>query len=394
MKLKDLGLMQPSGLNSKNGLPVKNGVVLTPEVLTQILSFRKRYKQNLNPEDENTYEQFLSPLWDEFVAHHGVRLVAGNFHQGLASSIIDAKPLTHYANRLITSLGEIVICTDIGGSRSRYKVNEDNYFVLAQENLVGIGVLDGAGGSKNGLLASQIATAGLSVSIPESPLAELFEKISELVGLYAHDGYIHDVDEEVINTINGGYTAGVVALIRNFGGEKVVEIGASGDSKVLTLRRGSQGFYKAPEGTSAFQNMAQFEIDQGIYPAADIYIHPKLNILIGALGLRGESYLSPTFSTFIACPGDGTRIILGSDGIFDVISEYELIQMANNFSNISDFHRAAFNLAILRHSDTDEFMIQHSKSYDIPKRVSSYEKSGYVYVRNGGDNITLAAMDL
>src|SRR3989338_6862951 len=58
--------------------------------------------------------------------------------------------------RMKAKLGSVEGVTNYGGERSKYSMNEDNLFVVAHENQLAVGVIDGAGGSGNGSRASSI----------------------------------------------------------------------------------------------------------------------------------------------------------------------------------------------------------------------------------------------
>src|SRR6266404_8614128 len=66
--------------------------------------------------------------------------------------------LSEYKFSVKSKLGQVDGFTSFGGPHSKYKENEDTIFAVALPENLTVGVVDGAGGSGNGRLASTLAT--------------------------------------------------------------------------------------------------------------------------------------------------------------------------------------------------------------------------------------------
>jgi len=250
--------------------------------------------------------------------------------------------------------------TNAGGPNSKYTKNEDTVLLQVDGNRIRIGVIDGAGGSSDGRTASALANA-------------------VFMNRGRHDsGHLLDdarrVTEVIQKNANGAFATGVVVEMFLDG---TVNMVAAGDTKAMTVRRGQ----KVPEGTTTMHNRVQKLIDHDIIKPWDYYTHPSNNIITNAMGIPENKGQDP-FSeyTFQSEPED--IIILGSDGIWDLVSEYEILRLTLQHRG-NGLQKALFDLAYQRNNSTVPFVIQYDHSHAVRMEPSP----------GGGDNITVVVID-
>jgi len=262
----------------------------------------------------------------------------------------------HFEKKL---LGRVDAVTSIGGPGSKYKHNEDAFVIHSDKNSLVVAVLDGAGGSGNGELASRIGSEAFLGTVQKGDdLLDAFDVVSQEVQEEARGGYL---------------TATALHAVRLKEGGVRINVATSGDSKVLTIRNGE----RLPEGTTDFQNMAQLAVTtHGIEPW-EYYNHKFLAVITGGLGIGKSTIEPPIFKQFDHMEGDVS--ILASDGLWDSVSEYEVIELSKEFHG-KELEQKLFEL-ILERNGQDYFVIQHSPSHSIMK-------DGY----GGGDNVTIVVV--
>lgn len=254
-----------------------------------------------------------------------------------------------------TLLGRVDAVTSIGGPGSKYDHNEDSFVIHSDQESLAVAVLDGAGGSGNGELASRIGSEAFLQSVRNGDdLMDAFDRISQ----------------EVFRNGRGGYlTATALLATRLKDGRIRKNVAAAGDSKILTIRNGA----RLQDGTTDFQNMAQLAIGSNQIEPWEYYNHPRLSMITGGLGVKRGAE-QPVFKQFDHLEGDVS--ILASDGLWDIVSEYEVIELSKLFHGKA-LEQKLFDLAIERNGQP-MFFIQHSPDHQVLK--DNYK---------GGDNVTI-----
>lgn len=277
--------------------------------------------------------------------------------QGFVSSFLEGEDANiDFRRERETPIAKVIVHSNSGGGGSKYKErNEDSVLAVIGDGgkMLRVGVIDGAGGSGGGLEASMIANAVFSRMDTFVPLSRVGES----------------VDQAIRSGAAGGYAAGVVIDIKG----SQCTILASGDSRVFTIRDGEV----LDEGTSAVQNLAWRQVELGTIKEADYYTHPNKSIITGAMGTGDQAPLIKSFETKF-----GDQIILGSDGIWDVFSKYELTQLAAIYRG-SELETKIFKIAYSRNNSQESFTmyIGPNESIEIPAMYGH------------GDNISVAVIE-
>ncbi|MES3005575.1 MAG: hypothetical protein V4664_01360 [Patescibacteria group bacterium] len=270
---------------------------------------------------------------------------------------------------LETSVGQVEVISNMGGEESKYKRNEDSAFVLCHDGVVTCGVIDGAGGSGNGYLASSIANAAFRESLMVSADFKIAVKFA---------------DEEVRRNGNDLYATATAVQIKETekGGQYEVDVMGVGDAKTMIVR----GDIILREGTTEPQNVA-YKALLGSDNEQGYYTHPKLNIITGGLGVpEPELHDRPRFKAIVAESGD--IIVMASDGLWDNVSEYEIVEIIKKAEHDpKKIEQEIFKLAYERNNSKSEFIIQHDAKTTVNKTI-------YKEGKKKGDNITVAVIGL
>lgn len=278
--------------------------------------------------------------------------------------------------------------TDTGGPRAKYDHNEDSLCVVNGKNYSLVSIIDGAGGSDNGRLASLLGTELLTAEAEEYA-----QETEEQHGIVPY--LLRSIDEKIWNDAKGGYATGVlIELYRTADGTLEAQVGAAGDAKILTVRSG-QAF---SEGTTTFQNYAQKSVERGEIGLEGYYNHHQLNVITGGFGLRAGNPRDP-FEIKKFSPRSGDSIILADDGLWDIVSEFEAVELSQQFSGQA-LEQKLFELAFSRNNAVTAFSIRHNAHTTVQKQLS-YIKADAIGpefahddVVARGDNITLAVITI
>ena len=254
-------------------------------------------------------------------------------------------------------LGRVDASTSIGGPRSKYTHDEDAFAIRSTENELAVAVLDGAGGSGNGALASRIGARTFLETIKQGDdLMDSFDEITD----------------NVLKEGKGGYLTGTALhAVKLPEGTIRINVANSGDTRILTVRGGE----RFGPGTTTLQNLGQTAIRLGEIEPWEYYNYPMKHIMTGSLGIE-EQAEPPEFRAFDHEEGDVS--ILASDGLWDVVSEYEVIQLAKKYKG-KELHEKLFELAFER-NNSEAFDILHSPDHLVLKR------------KKLGDNITIVVV--
>ncbi|MBF0104265.1 MAG: hypothetical protein HQM16_02950 [Deltaproteobacteria bacterium] len=272
-------------------------------------------------------------------------------------------PHNQNSHHFSTPQADLVGSTTYGGPGSKYiNINEDSFFFGINSNQKTIaGVIDGAGGSQNGYLAGSLANRTISHQLLQGQgFDTAFETADKILQLSAH----------------GGYATGVSVMISR---DLHVEIGNKGDARALTIRQGA--ILKV--GTSVIQSEVARKIREGHLPAHAIHTSDRKNIIYCAIGKDDGRHAQTAFK---GRPGD--IVILGSDGLFDLVSDYEILCLSDKYKTM-ELHQELNKLAYQRNNSTTPFTIKLSphESHILPP----------LYIENQrqyGDNITIMVVEL
>ncbi len=271
-----------------------------------------------------------------------------------------------------------------GGKESKYQgVNYDRAFgfrtVFEGGETALFGVLDGmADGIKT--------TNGVEDAV------ELFSKNFRA-------GYSLEESAELVNSDlaeKRSFLNGSTGVLMQLGGwdndeNKIVDplkatVVYAGDAKMLTIRDKE----KLEGGTTKFQSLAQKDIDEGKILEKDLYNHPNLNVVLNSFG-GGKSELGGMGElSFDAKKGD--KMIMASDGFWDVVSEYEAIELSKKYAGQA-LQDKLFQLAINRQGANDIINIQHEQGVFIEKDMKHIVNNrGGVLKR--ADNVTVTVVEI
>jgi PPM family protein phosphatase len=253
--------------------------------------------------------------------------------------------------------------TTWGGPGSKYReINEDSFFSgMSRHGNFIAGVIDGAGGSNHGFLGGKCANFALSDALMHDySLRQAFALADKDVSVNAY----------------GGYATGVSTVIDS--GYKVL-LGSKGDSRALTIRDGE---IMIP-GTTKLHSKVAYEIEEGTLPAKAIHTSKSKHIVCSVIG----NIKKPLFETwFQGKPGD--QMILASDGLWDVVSDYEILKFAQNLRG-QRLQKAIYQLAYERNNSTESFQIEFAMN-DFISMQPFYVKGR----KTSGDNITVLVIDI
>jgi len=244
----------------------------------------------------------------------------------------------HKPNWIITA----VAASNIGYTRD---VNEDNFFLngqildtnihgtvsLADVSNSGIyAVSDGMGGEENGELASLIAV---------STLDKLYQNMNEHDIPFAKslNIYLHEANARICTAIednNGrriGTTIAIVYIQDGF-----AYVANIGDSRVYLFR--DSRLIQLTEDHTPIRLLVR----KGIITEEQARIHPERHMLTQHLGIFPSELL---IEPYVAKPleiQDGDTFILCSDGLTDMVTDDEIIQIITSGLKKTSFQRLKF----------------------------------------------------
>ncbi|MCB9798717.1 hypothetical protein H6758_03250 [Candidatus Nomurabacteria bacterium] len=270
--------------------------------------------------------------------------------------------------------------TDFGGKISKYPSNEDAILYRQRGDVILVIAADGAGGhgSKkadggqgDGDLASRRMVEHLSKNIFDNSQSP-FQALQNM------DEYMARKNEEASR--HADFTVGTLAAA-HITRDLSVDLLFVGDAKATTIREGAV----LPEGTSRLDNIAQYKVDKGHVDPKDYYNHEEKSVILSAAGGRTRDIAHASnegrfHSKFQGQAND--RIVLCSDGLVDVISEYEILKLSLESDTADQLKQKLFDLAMHRYS-TREPQIEHA-----PGVFVTLER------HNRSDNITIVVVEL
>jgi serine/threonine protein phosphatase PrpC len=267
-------------------------------------------------------------------------------------------------------IAKVHLKTDFGGENSKYTSNEDSAFIIAlngdrnDNGYLAVGVLDGAGGSKNefgekvgGKMASRIGSAAF---------AQKFRDCTDIKEAFSY------ADQKICRLGEGSYATCLILTVEQEGKNKLAKICYAGDCKATTIR--NKRILK--KGTTKMQNRA-LEIAKS---EKEYYQNLHLShIITNQIGLYEGVYKLESVE-FNAKSRD--VVVMASDGFWDIVSEYEVQEMAKQYSDSAKLQKELFELAYKRNNLKNKFEIKTGDNESVTVE------------RKRGDNITLAVVKI
>jgi serine/threonine protein phosphatase PrpC len=268
--------------------------------------------------------------------------------------------------------------TSAGGEGCKYKHKEKKgeqenqdaaVAVVTEKGRLGAAVIDVAGTSKNGLMVQRIVQDTMLHALKD-------DRISAETGILAADKRVVEIAKA------GAYACVVAATVEKNGS---VEIASWGDSKAVTVRDGAV----VREGTTELHNLASMFIKKENVSRAEsekLYFDHGFNMVVrGFVGAPSKGsdkdFKKPDVLRFQAKNSD--QIILASDGLWDVASEYEVEQLCQVYRG-EKLQQALFELAFKRNNSKEPYMIEVGPGDSIERPP----KFGQ------GDNITIQVIEV
>lgn len=215
--------------------------------------------------------------------------------------------------------------TDVGRERQR---NEDAFLCLPERGL--FIVADGLGGEAAGKEASRLGVETLQGILTQASLEAATAINGGLENLLrqaieAGNQAILDVARANVGWERMGTTV-VIAVVR----DGVVHLSHVGDSRAYLVRAG-----KAVSLTRDHSTVMAL-VDAGYLTPKQARTHPLRNELSQCLGV--DERLKPSYAALRLNPGD--RIVLCTDGLWDMVTDEKLAQLVLRYADPDDAVRA------------------------------------------------------
>ena len=225
------------------------------------------------------------------------------------SVMLEASDMEARFRRPLTTQGRSLAgATDIGQVRA---ANEDAYYVDPMRRF--LVVADGVGGMPAGAVASALATAEVSLLLSELPTAHRHgERLGEALTAALQSAQTCVVHEAKHESAWAGMCTTLVAAYRDGSRMATVHVG---DVRVYHLRKGQV------VAVSEDHSLVAELVRAGEITAEQARSHPKRNIVTQAIGQPEP--LEPRLTAFEMKKGDD--LLLCSDGLFDVLSDNEIV---------------------------------------------------------------------
>ena len=216
--------------------------------------------------------------------------------------------------------------------------NQDSFRVELAENggLLTAVLCDGMGGAQAGSVASALAAdtfmSHASNSLDESSTADDLHMILREAANYAN---IKVYDRSFSDFSCMGMGSTLVGLMANGKRTSIVNVGDS-RAYIMTKRRCEQ--------ITNDHSLVEELISRGKISRAEAQNHPKKNIITRAIGVEA-SVSSDLFDVKFAA---GSRILLCSDGLSNLVTGEEMRMINCNYEKIEDVCSALVELALKR----------------------------------------------
>ena len=213
--------------------------------------------------------------------------------------------------------------THVGLQRA---ANEDSILLMPGVGL--FAVADGMGGHRGGRVASQMVTGELTRIATEIGRSLDGEELAE--ALVDINRKVHQTGQESAELFNMGSTCVAISVM---GGR--VHLAHLGDSRAYLIRDG------AIEQLTSDHRVIQPMLDRGEISEDEARTHPMRNVLTRSVGVEAD--VAVTRAEMAIEPGD--RIVLCSDGLSDLVSPGQLLEVAGQHEEIEDLVTALIDAA-------------------------------------------------
>lgn len=294
----------------------------------------------------------------------------------------DQMPREEQEFHLLSPLGEVHGRTDYGGPSSKYidRGNEDGMlaFIDGDGNLI-MGVFDEAGGGSGQMKAGRLAGETIAKALAKK--AGIFSK-----RLCPLEEAMRQADAVIAKEAPGDYVCAITVRVNKVSGE--VEMTWSGDVKATVFREGRRIL------ETKMQNLAVLALEEEGKNPSGFFRHPDRNAVVGGLGmLKRKGVKQPESDLFGGRNGD--RIVLASDGLWDIVSVYEVEELSRKCRTARELQEKLFELAYRRNNaslknlatqgrEQGEFTIKYDPNTNIPM----------LFAPGKGDNITVVVVEL
>ena len=186
-------------------------------------------------------------------------------------------------------------------------INQDSY--LVDETL--FAVADGMGGHKGGEVASRIALEALS----EIDVREVGDLV---IGVDRANDAVFSAANEDPDLAGMGTTLVATAIM----GDDLLGVVNIGDSRIYVYNSGHL------HQVSKDHSLVETLVRQGQITPEVANAHPQRNVLLRALGVDPEV----SCDAWVIRPAPGDRVLLCSDGLFNELSELEISEVLESWS--------------------------------------------------------------
>jgi len=236
----------------------------------------------------------------------------------LHASVVGADDLT--ASGVVRS-GEFVIHSD-KGEGIKYSENQDSVCVV--QNFFGhvyLGCVDGVGGEKGARLASQVITSTLIAELRKAAPLDKVISYTESALIAAREGLLQSDRSQADEVANMKATV-LLAEIK----EDKLSFVNIGNSRGLLIR--DQEIVCKTKDQSLMQEL----IDLKEISEEEALHHPKRNKISNSVGLK-HGYIDPhgPEEKRGAEFKSGDIVFLGTDGVFDVLTNREVLAIINQY---------------------------------------------------------------
>lgn len=278
----------------------------------------------------------------------------------------ESDPIENQVFQIANATAEAQGRMTYGGTGSKYNVISEDMAgggVRANGSMVAY-IYDGAGGAEDAhhnLIGGFPAMQEAGAVIPD----RVFVKNLSLIQA------VHDAHEEIYAKYNDatyGTFAGVDISTSNW----VTAVGV-GDARVVTLRGGDV----FADGCTKMHNMAQKLVDSGRIRPEEYYTHHMNNMILRTVG--SADCLDPITPT--SDPAEMSRsfqgkvgdlYVIASDGVFDIVTPYEIAELSKIHMTAEALQKAIFDLAYERNQTIREYTIQFSATIFITMPPRGY----------------------
>lgn len=225
--------------------------------------------------------------------------------------------------------------TSRGGDQAKTPQNEDGYMIAQTPRQIIAMVVDGVGGHGGGIEPAHIARASFHSFVASHHKGTMSTTdVAQFIG----DAIHHRNQREPERKKN---PMGAAVVIVAIGEQHEVDVAWCGDSKLLTVRKGK----KITAGTTLMHNLGA-----EVYEHSDEYLWSEYNhVLTRFLGNDSPKAAGGKSDRIRFFGEKGDQLIVASDGLWDVVSETEVLQLAAQFKG-RELHAQLFALALSRNN--------------------------------------------